>query len=203
MNIPLIFVAFAACFLALYMMNRFIRKPSIITGLILGIQLFSATVVVFALIQNVLTIPEIELLVIATGIVLPAFVVVFDHFAFYRKRKKLGVTLPFIEKKEKKPKQESDVSSFLKSAELWKREIHAMDVYHSLSVQDPHILENIKKKLIIIQRLINLERYETAADQYRFLYEILPDSHVICYNTGYLHCFVGRYREAYKYLRKA
>ena len=78
-----------------------------------------------------------------------------------------------------------------------------MDVYRSLSVQDAHILENIKKKLIITQRLINLERYETAAEQYRFLFEILPDSHLICYNAGFLHCFIGRYREAYKYLRKA
>jgi low affinity Fe/Cu permease len=72
-----------ACFLALYMMNRFIKKPSILIGLILGIQLFSATVVVFALIQNVLTIPEIELLVIATGIALPALVVAFDHDPVY------------------------------------------------------------------------------------------------------------------------
>lgn len=203
MNIPLFFVAFVACFLALYMMNRFIKKPSILIGLILGIQLFSATVVVFALIQNVLTIPEIELLVIATGIALPALVVAFDHIAFYRKRKKMGITIPFIDKKEKRGKQESDTSSFLKNVELWKREIHAMDVFRSLSVQDARILENIKKKLIIIQRLINLERYETAADQYRFLYEIFPDSYAICYNAGYLHCFVGRYREAYKFLRKA
>jgi len=203
MNVPLIFVAFVACFLALYMMNRFIRKPSVIIGVVLGIQLFSATLVVFALIQGVLTIPEIELLVITAGIALPALVVVFDHIAFSLKRKKMGITIPFIDKREKKPRQETDISSFLKSAELWKRELHAMDVYRSLSVQDPHILENIKKKLIIIQRLINLEKYETAAEQYRFLYEILPDSHAVCYNTGYLHCFVGRYREAYKYLRKA
>ena len=116
-----------------------------------------------------------------TGIVFPALVVAFDHIAFNRKRKKMGVTIPFIDKKEKR-KQESDSSSFLKGVELWKREIHAMDVYRSLSVQDERIMENIKKKLIITQRLINLERYETAAEQYRF-YEILPIP-MICYNAG-------------------
>jgi tetratricopeptide (TPR) repeat protein len=202
MNIPLVFIAAVACFLALYMMNRFVKKPSVLIGLLLSIQLFSATVVVFALIQNVLTIPEVETFVIVTGIVFPALVVAFDHIAFNRKRKKMGVTIPFIDKKEKR-KQESDSSSFLKGVELWKREIHAMDVYRSLSVQDERIMENIKKKLIITQRLINLERYETAAEQYRFLCEILPDSHAICYNAGYLHCFIGRYREAYKFLKKA
>ncbi|NLG88720.1 MAG: tetratricopeptide repeat protein [Clostridiaceae bacterium] len=202
MNIPLVFVAVAACLTALYMMNRFIRRPSVITGAILGIQLFSATVIVFALVQNVLTIPVVEIAAIAAGIILPAFVVAIDHIVFYRKIRKMGVTVPFIEKKEKRG-QDPDSSSFLKNAELWKREIHAMDVYRSLSIQDPHILENIKKKLIITQRLINLEKYETAVEQYRFLCEIIPDSHLICYNTGFLHCFIGRYREAYKYLRRA
>lgn len=202
MDIPLIFVAVVACFIALYMMNRFIKRPSVITGMILSIQLFSATVIVFALIQEVLTIPEVEFVAIATGIVLPVFVIAFDHIVFYRKIRKMGITVQFIEKKEKR-REELDSSSFLSNAELWKREIHAMDVYRSLSVQDAHILENIKKKLIITQRLINLERYETAAEQYRFLFEILPDSHLICYNAGFLHCFIGRYREAYKYLRKA
>jgi len=202
MNIPLVFVAVAACLTALYMMNRFIRRPSVITGAILGIQLFSSTVIVFALVQNVLTIPVVEIAAIAAGIILPAFVVAIDHIVFYRKIRKMGVTVPFIEKKEKRG-QDPDSSSFLKNAELWKREIHAMDVYRSLSIQDPHILENIKKKLIITQRLINLEKYETAVEQYRFLCEIIPDSHLICYNTGFLHCFIGRYREAYKYLRRA
>lgn len=202
MNIPLVFVAVAACLTALYMMNRFIRRPSVITGAILGIQLFSATVIVFALVQNVLTIPVVEIAAIAAGIILPAFVVAIDHIVFYRKIRKMGVTVPFIEKKEKRG-QDPDSSSFLKNAELWKREIHAMDVYRSLSIQDPHILEKIKKKLIITQRLINLEKYETAVEQYRFLCEIIPDSHLICYNTGFLHCFIGRYREAYKYLRRA
>ena len=188
MDIPLIFVAVVACFIALYMMNRFIKRPSVITGMILSIQLFSATVIVFALIQEVLTIPEVEFVAIATGIVLPVFVIAFDHIVFYRKIRKMGITVQFIEKKEKR-REELDSSSFLSNAELWKREIHAMDVYRSLSVQDAHILENIKKKLIITQRLINLERYETAAEQYRFLFEILPDSHLICYNAGF--CIVS------------
>ncbi len=202
MNVLLIFTGALACLLALYMMHRFIRRPGVISVLLLTIQLLSTTVIVFVLAQNVLTTPQVELAMIFTGIILPLPMVVYDHIVFSMKRKKAGFNISFIEKKEKKQTETWNVSFFTEQAELWKKEIPAMEVYRSLSVQDEQISENIKKQLIIVQRLINLEHYEAAAERYYFLFSILPGSYAIAYNAGYLYCFIGKYREAYRILRK-
>ena len=203
MNVPLVFVAVITCLMSLYMMHRFIRRPEVVPVILLIIQLLAATVIIFSLLEDVLTTPVVELAVILTGVLLPAFVVTYDHIMVSKKRRKLGVCIPFIEKKEKNKPQNWNVSFFTERTELWKREIHALEVHHSLSIKDAVISENIKKQLILIQRLINLDNYEKAAEQYRLISSILPDSCAVAYNSGYLHCFVGKYREAYKILRRA
>ncbi|MBP7176449.1 MAG: tetratricopeptide repeat protein [Thermoclostridium sp.] len=201
MNIPLIFTAVLICLLALYIMNRFVKRPGPGAIVILTLQLLAATVTVFSLFENVFTTPVVELGIIFTGIIMPLPVVLFDHIVFFKRLKKSGVREPFLEKKERKKSGIWNVTSYTANAELWKNEIQAMDVYRSITLGDEQILENVKKQLILAQRLINLERYETAAEQYRMLSTILPVSSGLAYNAGYLHCFIGRYREAYKLLK--
>ena len=203
MNVPMIFVAVIICLMALYTMNRFIRRPGVFSIFLLLIQLLTASVTIFSIFENVMTTPVFELSVILSGVVLPTLVIIYDHCITHKKMKKMGVIVEFIEKKEKKTQERWSISAFTESAELWKQEIHSSDVFRSLSVKEIKIKENIKKQLVLIQRLINLERYERAAEQYRFILSILPDSPLVAYNTGYLYCFIGRYREAYKILRKA
>lgn len=203
MNIPMIFVAIITCLLALYMMNRFIRRPGVFSAFLLLIQLLTASVSFFSILENVLTTPVFELSVIIAGVILPMPVIVYDHYAAYKRMEKKGVKMPFIESRGKKVKERWSVSAFTESAELWKETIHATDVFRSLSINDPAIRDNIKKQLVLIQRLINLELYEKAAEQYRFLFAIIPFSALIAYNTGYLYCFVGKYRDAYKILLRA
>lgn len=203
MNIPMIFVVVIICLIALYTMNRFIRRPSALLILLLLIQLLTASVSIFSIFENVLTTPIFDLSIIICGIFLPVPVIIYDHYTVYKKIKNMGIKAPLIEIKEKKFKERWSISAFTESAELWKGEIHALDVFNSLSIKDPQIEENIKKQLVLTQRLINLERYETATERYHSLFTILPSSPLIAYNTGYLHCFTGEYREAYKILRKA
>lgn len=203
MNVPLTFIAVITCLMALYMMNRFIKSPGVVSVLLLLIQFFAASIIVFSLIDDVLTTPQIEFAVILAGVVLPAPVVVYDHISASRRRKKTGANVPYIEKKEKKRSENWNVSFFTGHAELWKEEINGAEVFGSLSLQDSRIMKNLKKQLMMIQRLINMEKYEMAAEQYRFLFSILPDSAAIAYNAGFLHCFVGKYREAYKILKRA
>ena len=200
MNIPLIFTAVVICLLALYIMNRFVKKPSPVSILILVLQFMAATVTVFSLFEDVLTTPAVELGIIVAGIILPLSVVVFDHIAFSRRLQKTGIREPFLEKKAGKKSGIWNVTSFTTNAELWKNEIHAMDVYRSITLGDEQVLENVKKQLILAQRLINLDRYEIAAEKYKMLSAILPVSSGVAYNAGYLHCFIGKYREAYKFL---
>lgn len=202
MNFPLIFVAVIIGLLAIYIMNRFIKRPGIGLILVLICQFMAATVTVFSLFDGVLMTPQVELAILVAGIFLPLPVVIYDHIHFYRKLKRAEGKLRFIEKKVKNKPVAWDVSRFTSNAELWKKEIQAMDVFRSISITDATVLENVKKQLILIQRLINLDRYETAAEQYRMLYAVLPGSPLVAYNAGYLHCFVGKYREAYKILRK-
>lgn len=203
MNIPLIFAAVVICMLALYIMNRFVKRPGPGSILILIVQFVAATVAVFSLFENVLTTPAVELGIILTGVVLPLPVVLYDHIAFSGRLKKAGVRVSFLEKKEKKKNGRWNVASFTTNAELWKNEIQSMDVYRSLVVADEKVLENVKKQLILTQRLINLGKYETAAEQYRMLSALLPASAYVAYNSGYLYCFIGKYREAYKLLQNA
>lgn len=203
MDIPLIFVAVIIALMAIYMMNRFILRPGIVTILILIIQLLCATVTVFSILENVLTTSQVELGIILVGVILPLPIFIYDYIDFSRRMKNNGVQAQYIEKKERRKHSKWSISFFTGKAELWKGEIPAMDIYRSVSVQDPQLKENLKKQFIMIQRLINLQRYEKAADQYRVLSAIIPDSATVAYNTGYLHCFVGKYREAYKFLRKA
>lgn len=203
MNIPLIFAAVVICLLALYIMNRFVKRPGPGSVLILIMQFLAATVTVFSLFENVLTTPAVEFGIITAGIILPLPVVLFDHISFSLRLKKAGVHVPFLEKKVKEKKRKWNVTSFTSNAELWKNEIQPMDVYRTIAVADQQVLENVKKQLILAQRLINLERYEKAAEQYRMLSALLPASAVVDYNSGYLHCFVGKYREAYKQLKNA
>jgi tetratricopeptide (TPR) repeat protein len=203
MNIPLVFAVFVICLLALYIMNRFIKRPGPGSMLILIFQFLAATVAVFSLFENVLTTPQVELGIILAGVFLPLPVILYDHAAFSRRLKKAGVRVPFLEKKVRKKSGRWNVASFTTNAELWKNEIQSMDVYRSLVVADEKVLENVKRQLILTQRLINLEKYETAAEHYRMLSSLLPASAFISYNTGYLHCFVGKYREAYKQLKIA
>ncbi|NLY18901.1 MAG: tetratricopeptide repeat protein, partial [Clostridiaceae bacterium] len=203
MNIPMIFVAVITCLLALYTMNRFIKRPGVFSALLLLIQLLSASVSFFSILENVLTTPAFELSAIFAGVLLPAPVIVYDHCKAYKKIKKMGVGVPFFESREKKTRERWSVAAFTESPELWKEAVHARDVYRSLSIKDYVIKENIKKQLVLTQRLINLEHYEKAAERYRFLFSILPFSPLIAYNTGYLYCFTGKYRDAYKILGKA
>jgi tetratricopeptide (TPR) repeat protein len=203
MDIPLIFTVIVICLLALYMMNRFVKRPGVGSMLILVLQLLAATVTVFSLFENVLTIPMVELGIILAGVVLPSPVILYDHIVYSRRLKKAGARVPFVEKKEKKKIGRWNVASFTSHAELWKNELQSMEVYRSLTVADAQILENVKKQLILAQRLINLERYEAAAEHYKMLSALLPPSVFIAYNTGYLHCFIGKYREAYKHLKNA
>jgi len=104
MNIPLIFAAVVICMLALYIMNRFVKRPGPGSILILIVQFVAATVAVFSLFENVLTTPAVELGIILTGVVLPLPVVLYDHIAFSGRLKKAGVRVSFLEKKEKKKK---------------------------------------------------------------------------------------------------
>ena len=67
---------------------------------------------------------------------------------------------------------------FTDKAELWKKEIQATDVNRLLTITDPQLQQSVKI-LIRTQRLINLDRYETAAEQYRMLYALLPESAAI------------------------
>lgn len=203
MNVPFIFMAVIICLLVLYMMNRFIQRPGIVTTLILIIQFLTATVTIFSLFENVFTTPLVELIMLLAGVFLPVLVVVYDHVDFSRRRKKSGAEVSFIEKKERRKQSKWDVSFFTGNAEVWRKEINALDVYRTLSIKDEMIKENVKKQLNLIQRLINLERYETAAEQYRFLSVIFPDCAEIAYNTGYLYCFIGKFKEAYKILIRA
>ncbi len=203
MNIPFIFVAVVICLLALYMMNRFVKRPGVVPILVLIVQFLAATVTVFSLFENVLTTPSVEMGVIFAGVILPLPVVLFDHIAFSRRLKRTGVHAAFLEKKVKKKNSKWNVASFISNAELWKNEIQPMDVYRSVTIADPQVLENVKKQLILTQRLINLEKYETAAEHYRMLSALLPETAAVSYNAGYLHCFIGKYREAYKQLKNA
>ncbi len=200
MKIPLIFTAVLICLLALYIMNRFVKKPGPGSILILVLQFMAATVTVFSLFENVLTTAAVELGIIVAGIILPLPVVVFDHIAFSKRLQKAGAREPFLEKKAGIKSGIWNVTSFTTNAELWKNEIQAMDVYRSITLGDEQVLENVKKQLILAQRLINLDRYEIAAEKYRMLSAILPVSPGVAYNAGYLHCFIGKYREAYKFL---
>lgn len=203
MNIPMAFLAVIICLLAFYTMHRFIKRPGVIMVILLLIQLVTASITVFCLFENVLTIPIFELYAIIAGVVLPIPVIFYDHIAARGKIKKMGKYVPLVEKKEKKQIKQWSVSSFTDKAELWKEEINAAEVSRTLSVNDSKIMENIKKQLVLIQKLINSNRHETAAERYQFLFSIIPDSLLIAYNTGYLNCFTGKYREAYKILRKA
>lgn len=202
MNIPLIFVTLIVCLLTIYTMHRFVRRPGVGLVFILLIQFLSATILLFSLFENVLTTPEVEVALILSGVFLPISVVVYDHTKMIRKRKEMGVNVHLIEHKQK-DNQKWNASSFLKNAELYKHEINALSVFRSLDIQDKSIYRNIKSQLILTQKLINLQRYETAAMQYRFLFAILPNSAEIAYNAGYLHLFIGKHREAYKILNRA
>jgi len=164
MNVPMIFVAIITCLLALYMMNRFIRRPGVFSAFLLLIQLLTASVTFFSILENVLTTSIFELSVIIAGVIFPTPVIIYDHYSAYKKIKKMGVKVPLIEKKEKKIQERWSVSVFTESAELWKEAVHATDVFRSLSIKDPVIRENIKKQLVLTQRLINLELYEKAAE---------------------------------------
>jgi tetratricopeptide (TPR) repeat protein len=203
MNIPLIFTAVIIGLLALYMMNRFVQRPHPGLILILILQFLAATVTVFTLLENVLTTPLVDLGILAAGIVLPLPVVLYDHISFFQRLKKAGVHVPFLERKGKTKSGKWNVASFTSNAELWKNEIPPMDVFRSVTVADAQVMDNVKKQLILVQRLINLERYETAAEQYRMLSAVIPASSYVAYNSGYLHCFVGKYREAYRILKNA
>lgn len=203
MDIPLIFVAVITCFLAVYTMNRFIQRPGIGSVLILGMQLLATTVIFFSLSENVLTTPLVEIGILLAGVFIPIPVILHDHSAFFRKLKKMGVSVSFIDKKEKPVTEKWNVACFTTNAELWKNEIPALEVYRSIRITDPELSRNVKKQLIFIQRLINLEKYETAAERYRILYSLMPDCAAVAYNTGYLLCFIGKYREAYKVLRNS
>lgn len=203
MNIPLVFTALIICLLAIYMMNRFVKRPGIGFVFILLIQILSATVIVFSLIDNVLTTPEVELSAIIGGVFLPSVIVIYDHAKMIRKRKEKGINIYLIERREKKNTQRLNYSYFIENAELYKEAIDALTVYKSLNIQDKHVSKNVKRQLILIQKLINLQRYDSAAMQYRFLFSVFPQSALIAYNAGYLYCFIGKYREAYKILDKA
>jgi tetratricopeptide (TPR) repeat protein len=203
MSIPMVFIAVLICLMALYTMNRFIKRPGIVSILLLILQFLAATVTVFSLFEDVLTTPPVELAILVAGVIVPLPLIGYDHISYLRKLKKSGAHIPFIAKKEKNKPKEWNVGYFTDKAELWKKEIQATDVNRLLTITDPQLQQSVKKILIRTQRLINLDRYETAAEQYRMLYALLPESAAIAYNTGYLHCFIGKYREAYKILRRA
>jgi len=203
MNIPLIFVAFIISLLTIYMMHRFVKKPGVLLIVVLLVQFLAATVVVFSLFENVLTTPDVELAVIAGGFFLPTVVVIYDHVMAVRKRKKMGINVPFIEPRIKNNTQKLSYSYFLENAELYKGEIDALAVFKSLNIDDRDFSKNVRKQLILAQKLIRLQRYNSAALQYRFLFSVFPGSAYMAYNAGYLYCFTGKYREAYKILDKA
>lgn len=203
MNIPLLFVAVVICLLTLYIMNRFIKRPGPVSILVLILQLLAATITVFSLFENVLTTSQVELAILVAGVISPLPVILYDLLSYRKRLKKMGVSVPFLEKKAGRKTGKWNVSSFTSNAEMWKNEIQAMEVFRSVHITDAGIAANVKKQLILVQRLIHLDRYEMAAEQYRMLYALLPESPVIAYNAGYLHCFTGKYREAYKILRGA
>jgi len=203
MNVPLIFIAFIVSLLTIYMMNRFIKRPGIVSVFVLLVQFLSATVVVFSLLENVLTTPEVEFAVIAGGFFLPSLILIYDHIRVIRKRKKMGTYIPFIEPKSKNEKQRLSYSYFTENAELYKGEIDPVTVYNSLDIDDKKFSKNIRKQLILAHKLIRLQRHDAAALQYRFLFSVFPQSAYIAYNAGYLYCFTGKYRQACKVLDKA
>ena len=55
MSIPMVFIAVLICLMALYTMNRFIKRPGIVSILLLILQFLAATVTVFSLFEDVLT----------------------------------------------------------------------------------------------------------------------------------------------------
>lgn len=203
MNVPLIFMAVVMCLLALYIMNRFIQRPGPVSILILLLQLSAATVTVFSLYEEVLTTATVEFILLVAGVISPLPVILHDMLSFRRRLKKEGASVPFLEKKAAKESGKWNVAGFISNAEMWKNEIQALEVFRSIHIADAHVAENVKRQLILIQRLIHLERYEAAAEQYRMLCALLPESPVLAYNAGYLHCFIGKYREASKILRDA
>lgn len=203
MNVPLIFVSIVVSVLTIYMMHRFVKRPGLILVPVLLIQFLSATVLVFSLIENVLTVSEVELAVIIGGVFLPSGIIVYDHIRMIRKRKKLGVNVPLIEPVRKNDPKKSDYSYFLENAEHGCNEINADTVYKSLEISDKVLSTNIGKQISVAQKLIRLENYEAAALQYRLLFAFFPESPYIAYNAGYLYCKTGKYREACRILKKA
>jgi len=203
MNIPLVFVAFVVSVLTIYMMHRFVKRPGFLTAPVLLIQFLSASVLIFALIENVLTVPEVELAVIAGGVFLPSCIVVYDHIKVLQKRKKTGLSVSLIEPRKKKDLKKLSHSYYIENADLGNTEIKAEEFFDSLGISDREFSRNIKKQLSAAHKLISLKKYEAAAIQYRFLYSFFPESAYIAYNAGYLHCLTGKYREAIKILKNA
>lgn len=203
MNVPLIFVAVVVSFLTIYMMHRFVKRPGVIPAFILLLQFLTATVVVFSLFENVLTIPEVELSIIIGGVILPSAVVIYDHARVIRKRKEKGIDIQLIDPRPKKDTKELKYDYFIGNAELYKGEIDALTVFKSLNIQDREVSRNIKRQLVLTHKLIKMQRYNSAAQQYRFLLSVFPGSVLVAYNAGYLNCFIGKYREAYKILDRA
>ncbi|ANX01347.1 hypothetical protein CSTERLE_07080 [Thermoclostridium stercorarium subsp. leptospartum DSM 9219] len=203
MNISLVFVAFVVSFLTIYMMHRFVKRPGVFLVFVLIIQFLSATVVIFSLLEDVFTIPEVELAVIVGGVLLPSLIVVYDHAIMIRKIRKTGIDIRLIESRKKNNTQQLDYLYFLENAELYGNEIEAPVVFKSLEISDGKLSKNIKKQLLTAGRLIKFHKLEAAASQYRLLFSIFPDSVYIAYNLGYLYCLTGKYRQACKTLRKA
>lgn len=203
MNVSLIFVAFVISALTLYMMNRFVKRPGIIMVFVLLVQFLSATVVIFSLAEKVLTIPEVELAVIAGGIFLPSVIVVHDHVRMIRKRKEKGFDVPLIEPKNTCRAGETEYSCFLENADLDTTWISASAVFDSLALDDRKFAGNVNKQLKACERLIRQKKYDSAALQYRLLFSLFPYSPYIAYNAGYLYCLTGKYTDAVKMSKKA
>lgn len=203
MNIPLIFVAFVIGLLTIYMMNRFIKRPGFGLAFILLIQFLSATVAVFSVLENVMTIPEVDLAVIAGGILLPSVVVIYDHIKAVRRIKEKGIDVKLIESKRKNNTEKLSYSYFIENPEPYKGEIDAVTVLKTLDISDKNISNNIRKQLLLAHKSIKLKKYDSAALQYRFLSAVFTKSALIACNAGYLHCCTGKYREAYKILKRA
>ncbi|NLM10449.1 MAG: tetratricopeptide repeat protein [Clostridiaceae bacterium] len=203
MNVPLVFVAFIVSLLTIYMMNRFVKRPGLGSVFVLLAQFLSATVITFSLFEDVLTTPEVELSIIIGGVFLPSAIVIYDYVKMIRKVKEQGINIRIIEPKARNNAHELKFSYFTENVELYKGELDALTVFKSLNIQDKDISKNIKRQLILAQKLIRLQRYNSAAMQYRFLLSVFPKSILVAYNAGYLNCFVGKYREAYKILDRA
>jgi len=202
-NVSLVFVVFLTALFTIYMTVRCFRRLTVLSVIVLAIQLFMLTTGILTVMDKVISVPQYEIVLIIAGILLPGIILLSDYFRMKSRIRKSNTNVPLIEKIEKPKHTEWKLDEYTKKPEEWKDEIKPSVITGTLEVTDKRLKHNIIRKLSAVDKLIAEGNIRQAYEISTVLADLLNSNPFIYYNAAWLSYKNELYSEAIRYCKKA